>query len=351
VSALFLIISLVLVVIVGEILFHLLVLKISLPIFEQRPPIGAELFPAVPGAEAITIKTRDGLSLAGNLLRTTRESARGIILFCHEMDSNRWSAASYCEGLLAAGFHVLTFDFRNQGDSQSVPGYQPLHWPSVLEVEDVCAAVKFISERADLARLPLGVYGMSRGASIAVVAAVQCDAIDRIVCDGAYCCNEMLMQFTNRWGRLYFPELFLRLVPRWHRKITLWLIRRASEMRRGFRYANVQRAMSLLGHKRVLMISGERDTYVFPEVTRNLHARTGLDDSWIWIVPEAKHNASRQGNIEEYDRRLVEFFTVLEPCPDEPSPAFRASPSNKAGGPGSGRPVLAHDRSPLYSAD
>ena len=348
-------ITVVLVLIVLEILFQLLVLKFSLPIFEHRPPISAELFPPQPSAEAVTIVTKDGVALAGNLLSTLHDSPRGVILFCHEMDSNRWSAASYCEGLLAAGFHVLTFDFRNQGDSQSIPGYHPLHWPSVFEVEDACAAVAFINNRSDLNRLPLGVFGISRGAGIALVAASQCDSIHRVASDGAYCCNEMLLHFTNRWGRLYFPELLLRLLPKWHVQISLWLIRRTSEFRRGFKYANVERALSLLGHKRVLMISGERDTYVFPEVTRNLHARTGQDDSSVWIVPQAKHNMSRQAAPLAYDRRLVEFFSIREPAPGkssaDSSDALAANSTGKAGVNGSGQAILVRDHSSLFSSD
>jgi pimeloyl-ACP methyl ester carboxylesterase len=236
----------------------------------------------------------------------------------------------------------------------------------VLEVEDVRAAVAFIDDRPDLCRLPLGVFGISRGGSVALVAAAQCDSIHRVVSDGAYCCNEMLLHFTNRWGRLYFPEQLLRLLPKWHVQISLWLIRRTSELRRGVKYANIERALSLLGNKRVLMISGERDTYVFPEVTRHLHARTGQDDSTVWIVPDAKHNMSRQADPIEYDRRLVEFFSTLEPVPanfqvnssvntsGESSVAVAAGDSSMVGvsgsGNGNGRPVLVHNRPSLSSS-
>jgi pimeloyl-ACP methyl ester carboxylesterase len=350
VSAVVLIIVIV-VLIVVEVLFQLLVLKVALPIFENRPPIGAELFPPQPAAEAVTIVTKDGVSLAGNLLSTPHASPRGVILFCHEMDSNRWSAAFYCEGLLSAGFHVLTIDFRNQGDSQSFPGYHPLHWPSVLEVEDACAAVAFINQRSDLCRLPLGIFGISRGASIALVAAGQCDSIQRVVSDGAYCCNELLLLFTNRWGRLYFPELLLRWLPKWHVQISLRLIKRVSEFRRGFKYANVERSLSQLRHKRLLMISGERDTYVSPEVTKNMHARTGQDDSTVWIVPGAKHNMSRQAAPLEYDRRLVEFFSNCEPPSGDLPEVCSANGSHAAGAKGNGRAVLVRGHSSSFSSD
>jgi pimeloyl-ACP methyl ester carboxylesterase len=341
----------VLVLTVLEILFQLLVLKFSLPIFENRPPIGAEIFPPQPSAEAVTMVTKDGVALAGNLLSAPHDEPRGVILFCHELDSNRWSAAYYCEGLLAAGFHVLTFDFRNQGDSQSLADYKAMHWPSVLEVEDVCAAVAFIKSRPDLTRLPLGVFGISRGGSVALVAAAQCDSIQRVVSDGAYCCNEMLLHFTNRWGRLFFPEWLLRLLPKWHVQISLWLIRRTSEFRQGIKYANVERALSLLDRKPVLMISGDRDTYVFPEVTRHLHARTGQDDSTVWIVPQAKHNMSRQADPLQYDRRLIEFFSLREPSGGSSSVVVAAAVSGKAAGMSNGRPVLVRSHTSFFSAD
>jgi hypothetical protein len=60
------------------------------------------------------------------------------------------------------------------------------------------------------------------------------------------------------------------------------------------------------------MLSGERDTYVSPQITRTLFARTGQDESAVWIVPGAKHNMGRQAATDEYDRRLVEFFSLLD---------------------------------------
>ncbi|HLJ10816.1 MAG TPA: alpha/beta fold hydrolase, partial [Planctomycetaceae bacterium] len=208
-----------------EVYFQYLALKCAVPIFESSPPLEAELFPPDPAAEPLTIATRDGVELAGSLLRTSHETPRGLILFCHEFNSNRWSAFSYGEGLLAAGFHLLTFDFRNQGDSRAAPGYFPIHWATEFEVEDVRAAVRAIEGRADLRDLPLGIFGISRGGSAALVAAAECPEIRCVAVDGAYACIEMLLHYTKRWGRLYFPEFLLRLMPRWHILTSLWLVR------------------------------------------------------------------------------------------------------------------------------
>jgi pimeloyl-ACP methyl ester carboxylesterase len=314
-----------------ELLFQFVVLKVALPIFEGKPPFGSEQHPHDPSAEPVSIPTSYGLRLQGSLFRTLQGEPRGLVLFCHELESDHWSALSYCEGLLAAGFHVLAFDFRNHGDSDTMPGYEPTCWLTSFEVDDVLAAVDYISDRPDLRELPLGIFGVSRGGGAALVAAARCASIDRVATDGAYSCNEMLLHFTARWGRLYIPEWMLQLQPRWHMTSTLAVIRSVSQLRRGCEYANIEKAVDRLRDKPALMLSGERDTYVIPRQTLNLHARTGQDESGVWIVPGAKHNMARQVAPDEYDRRLVEFFSALE----QPRPLAR--PAQVAAGVVSGQ--------------
>jgi hypothetical protein len=60
------------------------------------------------------------------------------------------------------------------------------------------------------------------------------------------------------------------------------------------------------------MVSGERDTYVIPEITRRLYRGTGRQAEEVWIVQGAKHNLARQVNPGEYNRRMVEFFSMLQ---------------------------------------
>ncbi len=317
-------IAAVLVVLTIEILFQAVVVRLSVAVFENRPPIGAEVFPPDSTAVSAAFTTRDRLQLVGSLWRSGCDSPRGLVLFCHELDSNRWSAMSYCEGLLAAGFHVFTFDFRNHGDSQSLAGYSPFHWATDYEVEDVLSAVAYLKSQPELAELPLGLFGISRGGTAAVAAAARCELVRCVATDGAVACNFLLEHYVHRWGRLYFNDRFLRSIPRWHELFSLWLIRRVSEFRRGMRYANIERSLAQLRNKPVLLISGERDTYIFPEMTRRLFALTGQDASRLWIVPQAKHNMARQTALQEYDSRLIEFFSLLDPA------AFAATVSHAA---------------------
>lgn len=323
------VIGLILGIVALELFVRAAVLKLAVPIFESRPLLGAEIYPADPDVESFSIATSDGLTLAASLFRTAREVPRGLVLFCHELDSNRWSAPAYCEGLLAAGFHVLSFDFRNHGDSSRKAGYEPMHWPTEFEVEDARAALAWVERHPELGDLPLGVYGVSRGGAVSLVVASESDHVRCVASDGAYACMECLTYYALRWGRLYVPERVLHLIPEWHFRSSMWLIRTASEWRKGYRYARVSGALAKLRHKPVLMISGERDNYVIPSMTRNLQARTGQGASGVWIVPDAKHNMARQADPAEYDRRLVEFFSVLDS-------AWESEPSGQLPEPGTG---------------
>ena len=51
--------------------------------------------------------------------------------------------------------------------------------------------------------------------------------------------------------------------------------------------------MARLAPRPWLMIHGERDTYISPEIARGLFDR-GKDPKELWLVPDAKHNRCRE---------------------------------------------------------
>jgi pimeloyl-ACP methyl ester carboxylesterase len=300
------------VVVFVDLVYHLVAIKVAVPIFEHQPPFAVETFPPDPRAQRITFPTSHGLLLQGSLFRQESRPPRGLIIFCPELGASRWSATAYCEGLLDSGFDVFTFDFRNLGESDQMPTYQPIHWLTEFEVDDVLAAIAYVRGRNELRDVPLGLMGISRGGAAALVTAARSPDVKCVASDGAFSPHGMLLHYANRWGRLYFPEWFLRLLPDWHLSMTLSIIQWVSQLRRGCLYVNLEGVLPNLRDKPVLMVSGERDTYVIPEITRRLYRGTGRPAEDVWIVPGAKHNLARQVNPVEYNRRMVEFFAVLQ---------------------------------------
>ena len=222
--------------------------------------------------------------------------------------------------IIDAGFDILAFDFRNQGDSDALPGYVPLHWLSVYEVEDVLAALRFVEQHDELRCLPLGLFGISRGGGAALAAASRNSNVRRVACEGAYSTHSMMLHYSRRWGTLFLSDRMLAMIPQWHTWLTLTLVRLTSQLRKKCRYVQIERDFPRLRDKPVLMISGARDTYVIPSLSQNLSADIG-EKCKLWVVPDAKHNMARTAHAAEYDMRLIEFFSDLCELSDSPDVA------------------------------
>ena len=61
----------------------------------------------------------------------------------------------------------------------------------------------------------------------------------------------------------------------------------------------------------MLLISGQRDNYVRPEIAQSLHESLSGESAELWMVQKARHNGARQADQDGYDQRLVAFFSSL----------------------------------------
>jgi pimeloyl-ACP methyl ester carboxylesterase len=285
--------------------------RLILPIFERKPPFGGAPHADPSLGERIVIPTTNGLWLCGRIYRQSQSPPRGVIVFCPEMEGDSTSALFYCAALLEAGFDVLGFDFRNQAESGSLPGYEPLHWPTEYEVEDTLSAVRYAQSRVEWSELPLGVVGISRGGGAALAAARRHPGIQRVVAEGAFSTERLMEHYTLRWAALYIPQWLMNLFPLWHVRGTLALVRFFSELRRGCRYVSLDRELSRLQQTPVLLIHGDRDSYV-PKETALAIAQKLSEHHAFWLVENANHNKAREVDAEEYDRRLLEFFEPMQ---------------------------------------
>ena len=182
----------------------------------------------------------------------------------------------------------------------------PIHWVTDSEVTDIRAVINFVLADSNLSRLPLGAFGVSRGGSIALLAACQCPQILSVVTDSAYSTRSLVFHFTNRFSRYIVPAWFFRWLPAWHVKMDVEQALRRSERRRGRRYVHLEQHAQNLTQP-VLLISGSRDSYVTPEVTQQLGDLLRQPGS-TWIVQKAKHNKARCVSRDDYDARIASHF-------------------------------------------
>lgn len=296
-------------------------------IFEEVPFFSVLAAEPAPDAEELSFPTSDGLTLRGSYWPTTAPERIGVILFCHEFSSRRWSCRHYCGHLRDSGYDIFTFDFRNHGESDALEGYEPLQWVTEYEVADVNAALRYLRQRDDISPRGVGIYGMSKGGAAALAAAAHRNDVAAIVTDGAFPTHGMQVVYMRRWVAIYSQDGFWlerlgvwleRTAARWMPPISPWrpntqydllarTARRISERRRNCRFVDVEGAVERLGCRPWLMIQGERDSYVLPEVARELFRYAG-SRSKLWIVPMAKHNKSIQVAAQRYRKELCGFF-------------------------------------------
>ncbi len=132
-----------------------------------------------PQKGSIRVKTdvewkSNGLRIAGHLyLPDTEGPAPGIVL-CHGFAGvKELLLPAYAERFCAAGYAVVTFDYRGFGESDGEPGrLVPEH-----QIEDILSAVSFLAEHPKVDANRIGLWGTSLGGANAVVAASRDDRV------------------------------------------------------------------------------------------------------------------------------------------------------------------------------
>jgi pimeloyl-ACP methyl ester carboxylesterase len=282
-------------------------------IFEEKPLFLPLRLPPQDGGEAVRFRTEDGFALGGTYFQTTAPSRVGVLVFCHEYLSDRWSFAPYTESLRGFGYDVFTFDFRNHGGSDCDSGYRPLQWVTDHEVRDLRAALDYLRSRPDRDPAGFGLFGVSRGGSTALLVAAQDPDVWGVVTDGAFPTRGTMLAYILRWAEIYVANPgFYRALPLWIFRFLAWAGRVRSEKRLNCRFPDVERAVARLAPRPWLAIHGARDAYIGPEIARTLFAEAG-EPKELWVVPEAKHNRCREVAPDEYAARLGAFLARFAP--------------------------------------
>jgi len=306
--------------------------KLMLNIIRDTPPplaMGPCDFERIDG-KRVTFRAFDNLNLCGMFLVGDHGGEpKGMVIFAHEFSSDMYSCARYCRPLLRAGYDVFTFDFRGHGESSGAPGYQPRQWPTDCEVDDMLGAIAFVEDWLERRRRPVGVglFGISRGAGAAILAAQHNPAIQAIITDGAFSSDTTLEHLMKRWAYIFAKVRFVyeNHPPQFWRFLR-WLLFRECRRKLHCNFPSVRKALKRMAPGRpILLIHGERDSYI-PVQQSQLLYDLAPGPKWLWIVPGAKHNQSVVICPEYYAARTVAFFdehlaaasSTGPPAPDQP---------------------------------
>ena len=308
-------------IVAGHIIAWILYVPMSVRVFGETPWLPAPWREPLDGGEDVEFATDDGLRLGGTYLSTDKRDRKGVVVFCHELNGDRWSCAPYVEDLRRRGYDIFTFDFRNHGTSGRSPDYEPLPWVTTFELADVRAALDYLSSRVDADPGGIGLLGISKGGTVALCATAYDPRIRALIVDGACPTERMQLYYVRRFAKIFarcswlltrLPDISLRTT----NALTRFIISR----RRNCRFVNVDVAARKI-RQPVLMIHGRCDNHIPLAVVQDLRA-TMCKCTKLWAISDAKHNGSISVVRETYHRRIARFLQRTLSAPQQtPSPA------------------------------
>jgi pimeloyl-ACP methyl ester carboxylesterase len=308
-------------------------------IFEEKPLFLPLRLAREEGGEDVRFTASDGIALDGSYFRNRAPARIGVLVFCHEYLSDRWSFRPYADHLRDLGFDVFTFDFRNHGQSGSDPSYQPLQWVSDHEVRDLNAALAYLRSRPDHDTAGFGLFGVSRGGGTALVVGANDPGVWGVITDGAFPTRGTMLAYILRWAEIYVSNpFFWKAMPIWIFAFLGWVARIRSSRRLHCRFPDVEKAVARLAPRPWLMIHGEKDAYIGPSIARRLFAEA-REPKECWIVPKAKHNRCRELEPKAYAERIAAFFRQY--APRRPIEAEVRTPRDAAPAPSVEKPKTA----------
>jgi len=252
--------------------------------------------------------SRDGTGLVGLFIDPPPGVAvRGTIVFAHEYKGDLHTATRYTAGLGLLGYRIFTFDFRGHGQSDNSGTYQPMHWVTDHEVDDVLAAVGYVASTAP-AEHPIGVMGVSRGACAAVIAALHTSKIRTLVLDGLFSTDLMVESLMRRYAQIFASIHIIRHSQpiRSFAMLRVFLLLYA-ELKLRCRYPLVSRTLPHLKHVPTLFLYGGKDTFIDEGQRTELYRiKPGIKQ--LVVVPEARHNQAVLADPQVYTRTVGEFL-------------------------------------------
>jgi uncharacterized protein len=256
-------------------------------------PTNYAVNPAPPPAQRVTIRTPDGLAIAGSYWPSAETSASAsapAVLLLHGNGSNRHGIGPIQRWLSDGGFAVLAIDFRGHGESDA--SAKSFGW---FEAVDAHAALAWLRTRHPSARI--GVYGASLGGSAALVGAQGPVRADALALNAVF--PDIRTAVYNRIAEHSAPPLAAMVEP---------LLTYQSRLRLGLSPDQIAPVRAIrLFRGPVMVIGGGADIYTPPNETRALFNAAAQPDG-LWILDGLSHDQAVGDPPEALRVRLLAFF-------------------------------------------
>lgn len=234
----------------------------------------------------------DGLNLSGWVLNPA-EPPKMTVIFAHGYKGNRFedhiSFFSMAADLLEKGYRVVMFDFRYAGDSDG-----EMSTVGAKEQLDLLGAIDWVDDNYEE---PIGLLGISMGASTSLLAAAQTDEVIAVVADSPFSDLEAYLKVNLPvWSDLpNFP--FTPLI--------MFLMPIISDL--DPKDASPISVLDDIAPRPVLFIHNKGDDSI-PYTESEKMAEKHPDIFELWLTDGDGHVKAYKQNKAEYIERVDDFF-------------------------------------------
>jgi len=201
-------------------------------------------------------------------------------------------ALAHGELFAKAGYSVLLFDLRFQGESggESVTG-------GYYERGDVLGAIAYLNERTDVDPQSIGLFGLSMGGSLAILAAADVPEIKAVIAESPYKSLRAAV-----YESFYY---FVKLPAYPFGPIAVWIIER-SENARADDVVPLNE-VDKIAPRPILIIHGANDRVIGAHNSQSIFD-AAKHPKELWIVPDSGHSEAIVTAEKEYINRVIGFF-------------------------------------------
>lgn len=256
------------------------------PIKETRSPSDYSL-----DFEEITFQSEDKVSLRGFWIPC--QGSKRVVILLHGFAGSLDPDIRYTPHLHAAGFNVLMFDFRAHGRSSG-----RVTSMGALEARDVRAAVRFANNKGCDR---VGLLGFSMGGRAALLAAPSIPSLKAIVSDGAP--PRQITAVTQNLSLRGYSKPLNWLIAH------MMLIGASILTGSNLFQTNPLSKNEVFPSIPVLFFHGEKDRYATRQELNRMVENAGAH-AQLWLVPEARHRNIEETRPDEYQQKMIEFFTA-----------------------------------------
>jgi len=233
--------------------------------------------------EDVWFSSDDGVRLHGWFLPAAGGSARGTVLHLHGNAGNITGHYEFIRWLPAAGFNVLTFDYRGYGRSSGRVTREGT-------VRDALAALDYLRGRADIDAGRICLFGQSVGGAVAAVVTARRKAEVRcVVIDSAFTSYRRIVRHHVRSQPLL-------LVLGW------WFPRTIHDG------LDAIDAVAEIAPVPVLFMHGEQDRIVPAVMSRELY-QAAREPRQLWLIEGMDHTEVWWARPREAQQRVGGFLT------------------------------------------